>query len=386
MKKYKIGLLFPRSSLYPGIGFDITESFRAGLNHFGGDDIQIISESVGIGGVSDDVYEKAEKLLLNEQVDILVGYLDHFAAEKIDPLVTAANRIFIVMDPGACIPVSWAASPLRFHLTLDAAFGSRITGRMAGMNGAQKAAFVTSFYDGGYLNCSALIAGYNDKGGNVCYNYVAPFRFEEFDISPLREAIEQQQPDALLGQLSIDMGALFLKDYKNAGLAGKTKFFASPFLFEESFLDTLDFPFEGITGCTPWARNLDTEMNRMYRDTVTELGREPNCFGALAWDTAQFTALAVAALKVNNNNGKKAAGSLAGTVFDGTRGQMKLDDHTHYFAAPVYEARIVPSENGNSKLELGKAIPYCAEEWEAFTAAPINGVFSRWTNTYLCTL
>ncbi|XZF16416.1 ABC transporter substrate-binding protein [Chitinophagaceae bacterium MMS25-I14] len=386
MKKYKIGLLFPRSSLYPGIGFDVTESFRAGLNHFGADDVQVVNESIGIGGMGDDVYEKAEKMLLNENVDILVAYVDHFAAEKIEPLATAANRILIIMDPGASIPTSWNASPLRFHITLDAAFGSRVAGRIAGMAGAQNSIFATSFYDGGYLNCSALVNGYSQQGGNVHYNFVAPFRFEEFDIQPLKQAIETQQPDAILGQLSVDMGALFLKDYKEAGLADKTRFFASPFLFEETFLDSLSFPFEGITGCVPWSRELDNDMNRTYIKVMTEdYGREPNCFGALAWDTAQFAVNVIGALKMYGNNGKKAAEGLAGTAFEGTRGQTRLDGKTNYFTAPVYHATVVPAENGNSKLALSGEVAFREEEWEAFTSQPTTGVFSRWTNTYLCT-
>ena len=386
MKKYKIGLLFPRSSLYPGIGFDITESFRAGIGYSGAnEEIQVITDSIGIGGIGDDVYEKAEKMLLNEQVDVLIGFLDHFAAEKIQPLAEAANRIFIVMDPGASVPVNWAAAPSRFHLTLDAAFGSRISGRMASRKGMQHGIFATSFYDGGYLSCSALTNGFSEQGGSIIYNYVAPFRFEEFDIAPLKDAIERQQPDAVLGQFSVDMGALFLKDYKNAGLANKTAFFASPFLLEETFLDKLDFPFEGITGCVPWSRELDHEMNRVYINTMADHGREANCFGALAWDTALFTLHVIDALKANNNNSKKASEALAATEFESTRGQMKLDSKTNYLTAPVYHATIVPGENGNSKLSLSGEVDFREEEWETFTDQPTTGVFSRWTNTYLCT-
>jgi branched-chain amino acid transport system substrate-binding protein len=386
MKKYKIGLLFPRSSLYPGIGFDITESFRAAMGHHSAyEDVQIVTDSIGIGGISDDVYEKAEKMLLNENVDVLIGFLDHFAAEKIQPLIEAANRIFIVMDPGASVPVSWAAAPLRFHITLDAAFGSRISGRIAGMKGMQNGVFATSFYDGGYLSCSALVNGFSEQGGRIGYNYVAPFSFEEFDIAPLKNAIENQQPDAVLGQFSVDMGALFLKDYKNAGLADKTAFFASPFLLEETFLDKLDFPFEGITGCVPWSRELNHDMNRVYIDIMTDSGREANCFGALAWDTALFAQHVIDALKSNNNNSRKATEALVATAFEGTRGQMKLDNKTNYLTAPVYHATIVPGENGNSKLSLSGEVTFREEEWETFTDNPTTGVFSRWTNTYLCT-
>ena len=386
MGKLKIGLLFPRSSLYPGIGFDVTEGFRAALQYFDANEITLITDNVGIGGMGDDVYQKAEKMLLNDQVDILVAYIDHFAAEKVEPLMAAANRILIAIDPGASVPISWAAAPLTFHLTLDAAFGSRITGHMAGTDGSTNGAFLTSFYDGGYLSCSAMINGYNEQGGTVVYNYVAPFRFEEFDIAPLQAAMEALQPNVVLAQLSMDMGTLFLKEYAAAGLAAKARFFASPFLLEEVFLDTLAFPFEGITGCVPWARQLDNEMNSAFTKTITEdHGRQPNCFAALAWDAARFAMMVAEALRANNNNGKKAAAALKGAIFEGTRGPMQLDDHTNYFTTPLYHAAIVPKEDGQSQLQLGSPVADVAAQWQAFTTQPTIGVFSRWTNTYLCT-
>jgi branched-chain amino acid transport system substrate-binding protein len=383
MKKITVGLLYPRSSLYPGIGFDVVEAFRCGLKHFEADAIELVTQNIGIGGVGNEVSEKVERMLVEHNPDILVAFLDHFAAEKVEPLCKAANCILIVMETGGTIPVAWKSVPGRYHITLDAAFGSRLTGSMAG---GTSAALATSFYDGGYLSCNALTNGLTEHGGSICYNYVAPFRFEEFDIKPLQEAIETLKPEALLTQMSIDMGALFLSAYKDAGLAGSAKFLASPFLLEESFLDTLEFPFEGITGCVPWSRNLETSENKVFMQVISEeAGREASCFTALAWDTCRFVTLVAAAIREHKGNRNKVAEALKGTTMQSTRGLMELDDATNYFTAPLYYAELVPSASGSSMLRIKDEVPERDTAWKSFTSLPISGIFSRWTNTYLCT-
>ncbi|PSK91420.1 ABC transporter substrate-binding protein [Taibaiella chishuiensis] len=383
MKKITVGLLYPRSALYPGIGFDVTEAFRSALQHYDAQDIHLVTENVGIGGVGSEVLAKVEKMLIEQRPDILVAFVDHFAAEKIEPVCKAANCILIVMETGGTIPVSWKAVPGKYHITLDAAFGSRLTGHMAG---DASAAFATSFYDGGYLCCNAFTAGLADQGGNVCYNYVAPFRFEEFDIKPLQQAIETLEPGVLLAQMSIDMGALFLETYKAAGLAGKTKFLASPFLLEEQFLESLAFPFEGITGCVPWSINLDTPGNKEFTEAYTALsGRTPTCFAALAWDTCNFALQVAAAIRTYPGKRAQVLEALKGIALTSTRGTMVLDDETNYFTAPLYAAEVVSGENGNAALRTGAEIAGREAAWKTFTSEPVTGVFSRWTNTYLCT-
>lgn len=383
MKQTTIGLLFPSSSVYPGIGYDVMEGFRAALEHYECD-AKLVAESAGIGGIEKDVQKAAEKLLMQESADVLVGYVDHMAAEKLDAICNAANKILIVIEPGGVIPTSWTASPLRFHVTLDAALGSRAVGHLAGLEGMKKGIFATSFYDAGYLNCSAYVDAYASHGGEICYNFVAPFKHEEFDITHIVNAVSNVEADAILAQLSIETGKLFLEEYAKTDKAESVKFYASPFLMEESFLDTVRFPFAGIKGVVPWSRHLDNDTNKKFLETIAERGRTGNSFSALAWDAAQLAIKAISALREHNNNGQKAAQALVGTTIHGTRGTMQHDADTNYFPGPLYNAEVV-NEDGASKLELGAEITYGKELWETHKSKPIGDAHSRWVNTYLCT-
>lgn len=384
MKQTTIGLLFPRSSVYPGIGYDVVEGFKAAVEYYGSD-ANVITESAGIGGVDEDVYKVAERLLMQGGADILVAYIDHLAAEKIEPLCSAANKILVVIEPGAVIPTNWSASPLRFHLTLDSALGSRIVADIAGKDSAGKALFATSFYDGGYLNCSAMVDAYTATGGVVCYNYIAPFNHEEFDIRYIVNGIEETQADTVLAQLSIETGKLFMEEYGKTGLSNKVKFYSSPFFLEESFLNTVPFANTNIKGVVPWSKNLENETNAAFIKSMDDRGRDANCFSALAWDAAQFVLKALEELKENKFNGRKAAENLKGVEIQSTRGVLKHDADTNYFPGPFYSAEIVKGEDGFSKLAIGEEVADWREHWNTHKSKPTTDTFSRWVNTYLCT-
>ncbi len=349
MRTVTIGLLFPRSALYRSIGFDVSDAFKKGIAYYNqtGTDIRIATESVGVGADTKEIYKCAEKLLMQENADILVAYIDHYAASAVIGRHTALAA-------------------------LDA--------------GVDKTAFCTTYYDGGYHNCGALINEFLEGDGEVKYNCIVPFKFEEFDITPLEEAINAYNVNGVLAQLSIECGNVFLDQYAKAGLPKRIPhFYASPFTFEEQFLETLKFPFEGIKGYVPWARQLDNATNAAFLKTMDEeCNKQGNCFSALAWDTAQFVCKATAALLENKMNIMKAASALCDTEMDSTRGLMKLDNNTNYFIAPVYEAEIVRSDNGMSALKLGEE--HSIERvWAKHAGKPMEGINSRWLNTYLCT-
>ncbi len=46
----KIGLLLPRSTDHPAMGFDMLDGIRAGFAHLGIQDVQVVTDKIGFGG------------------------------------------------------------------------------------------------------------------------------------------------------------------------------------------------------------------------------------------------------------------------------------------------------------------------------------------------
>lgn len=386
MTEIKVGILLPRSSLYPMLGADLVNGIKAGLKQTGNVSIRLIYENIGFGGLEDEVYSKAEKLLLQEEVSMVIGYLDHTAAAKLDKLFEGHNKLLLVLDPGAHVPLEWAPSPHRFTISLQAALCSRLTGYLAAREGIARAAFATSFYEAGYLHCFSYQRGFEAGGGATQYHFVIPFRLEQFTIDPLKQAIEQIQPQAVLAQYSAEAGGLFLDGFAREGLHRQTKVYASPFMLEEQWLSSVPFPFEGICGTVSWTRRLSSAMNNIFLERMeNEFGKEGNIFSMLGWEAAHFATQAVEILAEHKGNVLKAGDRFRNISFQSPRGSLNVDPATHYMFSPVYKVSIEKDENtGKCCLGAAEEVFYPEHGLEEFVSDGPQGIFSKWTNTYLC--
>ena len=71
------GILLPRSNAHPEAGLDFMDGLRAFLKQKElKNQVQFFSEHAGYGAVETEVYEKVEKLLIIDDVDILLAYID----------------------------------------------------------------------------------------------------------------------------------------------------------------------------------------------------------------------------------------------------------------------------------------------------------------------
>lgn len=348
----------------------MVQGIRAGLEYFEAHSVRLIFENIGFGGDSGEVYAKAESLILNEKVRVIVAYLDATEGAKLDALCTAWRVILLVIDPGGHVPVNWNLSPWRCTVSLQGALGCRMTGRLAAEEGAETAAVATSFYEGGYLQNFSLVRGFESGGGRILSHVIVPYRLEDFNINPWAAATAAAPPDAMLGLFSAEAGEVFLKQYAALGL--RNRFYASPFMLEETWLATITWPVEGIRGYVPWLRKLDNPANRVFVKRLKDTsGAEANVFSMVGWEAAQFI--------VHYLN----TDSLHGVEIESPRGALIMHPASGHWIAPMYLVAVVQGDDGAPILRL-EASKDTVAEFETLAKEKIQGVFSKWLNTYLC--
>jgi len=385
MEEYKIGVLLPRSSLYPAIAIDLMDGLKNAFKTFDATDIKFCYENIGFGGIEATVYAKVEKLLLEENVSVVIAFMDHTEAFKLEHLFANLNKLLIVLDPGAHIPLSWETSPFCYTLSLQAALGSRLTGQLATAEGSRKPIFATSFYEGGYLQCFSYLKGIENGGGQVQSHFVVPFKREDFKIDPLHHALEQYKPDSMLAQFSAESGAFFLNEYINSGLYKELKLYSSPFMLEETWLSTISYPFDGIRGYVTWLTDLPSYSNKLFLERLEqETGKTGNIFSMFGWEAAQFIIQCRQILNRHNYKIRAAQQDLEYISFESPRGFIKMHAHTHHLIAPMYITEIISAENKKCKLKLIEEDVSILENFEKYINDKPEGVFSKWTNTYLC--
>jgi branched-chain amino acid transport system substrate-binding protein len=385
MEEYKIGVLLPRSSLYPMLSMDLISGLKNGFRSFGVTNVKFCYENIDFGGVEATVYSKVEKLLLEENVSMIIAFMDHTEAFKLEPLFRNINRLLIVLDPGGHIPLNWQTSPFCYTLSLQAALGSRLTGQLATTEGSMRPVFATSFYEGGYLQCFSYLKGLQNGGGAVQAHLVVPFQREDFKIDPLHQAFEMYKPDSILAQFSAESGAFFLNEYISSGLYKELKLYSSPFMLEETWLSTIPYPFDGIRGYVTWFKDLSCDSNTFFLNQIEEeTGTAGNIFSMFGWEAAQFIIQCKQILNTYGNKILPAQSELENIAFESPRGTVKMHAATHHLIAPMYITEIISTINKRCKLKLIEEDTAVAEKFEHYIADKPEGIFSKWTNTYLC--
>ena len=381
----KIGILYPRSNAHPGMMMDFMDGIKTALKQQQlNDHILPVSESTGLGGNEKEVYEKAEKLLVLEGVDLLVAYIDLRVLETLKPLLYASGKLVLAVNPGANYPQNWVPQPNIVNLTLQHSFLCWLTGKLAAPLNTTNAATATTFYDCGYLHTAAMVKNFIKGGSKITFNYVNNQRYDDaFDITQLTGYLSSdKETTSLLCVFDSLPSSLFYSLLNKYNEADNLHLFVSPMMLEQKALEKMPDGFKfSIDGYLPWHAELENNANRVFLDNYRQqTKRDGNIFSLLGWETGLILQEIFLHSNGNYTDGTELAGRLASGKINSPRGEMKLDPETNYFIAPVCKCSI--KQNSGTPMVEQMAVP--EKEWTSFVEDPTEGVSSGWTNTYLC--
>jgi branched-chain amino acid transport system substrate-binding protein len=370
----KIGLLLPRSGEYPSMSFDLNDGFRLGLIEAGISDIEIISDNSGFGNDLQSAHSKAEKLVMSDDVAIIVAYMTSLNAESLYEFSKISGKPILFLDAGMEI-FEAPKTQNCYHLTLQGLHGCYLTGIEAG-NTTKKIIAATSFYDGGYRGPYALFEGMKIKNSTPSGNFVSVFKPEEFSIDNLLSLIQESGGEAVTACFSMYLTELFMRELKTKGpLSTSLPFYCSPFMAEEMWLEKCDFPGGTFHTIVPWALDLDNPAQTAMKEALDKYkNKKANLFSLLGWEAAHVVAQIL----------KHGVASLDNWSFESPRGNVCFHPESHCSYAPLYNGFIEEAANGKSKLRTTNSIAISAEEHLNIFNWRIEGEYTRWRNNYFC--
>lgn len=380
----KIGILLPKSTYYATIGFDIFEGIKTKLQQIHGSEIKIITENIGFGADKQQCYRSAERLLLDENVDIIVAYIGHRTAQLLRPLFLAANKILVVLDSGANLPQEWSVCPNIVYLSLHNALGASLTAQLAVDKGHTVGGLVTGYYDGGYLHTYSISKSFEIAGGSIGFNHATGYKEEDFTMQPLMEHLENYPNAALLTLFSGDFIQWYFAKIKNSMLEKKASIFLSPFGLEESMLEDADFPGGNVQGIAAWSKKIENVENATFIKSLESVGKTPNLFSLLGWEAATFVSKILSLLEHNNNNIGNTISDLDSYSFESPRGNITFLAKYNYTVAPLYEVNMVANDTGNCAIEIVNTIENTSDAFEKLFGLDIGETNSAWYNSYVC--
>jgi branched-chain amino acid transport system substrate-binding protein len=387
----RTGILMPRSTLYPSLGLDILNGIKAYLKKQNlSDEVKLITDNIGFGVNEQEVYSKTEKMLLQEDVDIVVLCADTKITEMLQPLFTASNKILLAVNFGANFPDNWQPAPTTITHSLNFCLHARLTGKLAANENNKQAANVVSYFDGGYRQCYSMLQSHQENGGVPVFNHITAHKSAEFTLAPLADFLEQNTDvNTLLCLFAGDMAEMFYREVSSLQKKFNLNLYVSPMMLDESLKNTLgnEFSIENVKGYIPWHASLNNTANDIFKETIAAAGHSANYFSLIGWETAMLLNEILRQNNAVNTNATRVVKSLTETSFDSPRGWLKIDAATQYSYGPSYLATCPkdPAGKNNFEISIDKEAENIETEWAAFTNEKLPpGESSSWRNTYLC--
>lgn len=377
-----IGVLLPRSTDYPTMGIDLLDGLRIKLNCEGVSDVRFVPENIGFGEDKKEVYAKAEKLLLQDEADIIVAYLSPVNAALLHPLLDAAGKKLIVMDTGMNFP-SETPGANAVYVSLQGLHASYFSGKKAGEN-SDKVIMATSFYDGGYRGPWAYHRGVQDVGGAIVGNYVAHYKESEFTIAPFLEVVKNNTDISVAACFSTYLSSLFINSlHKQNGGSQQLNFHCSSFMFEEQIASSYALPAGKFYAYIPWLSGLDNPNNIIFTKEISERkSKKANIFHLLGWEAGIVAAHLLEQLQHSNASLKEL---LAGWSYESPRGKVTIHPDTHFAFSPLYYAEMTQTPEAGVNISILDKLEIDAAEHLRMMNDQPAGVTSGWFNHYLCT-
>jgi hypothetical protein len=375
-----IGILLPKSSTHPDIGYD----FYFGLKAYFADkpdfDPAIHTSNIGYGIDDDLMYSEAERMFLEKNIDTLVVFAEHPKVDKIFPLAAQFRRIILVVNPGAKYPVDWQAPDYVVFLTI----GEMLSAKLAAKNaisdlGISKGINATNIYDGGYGIGDGFYLGQESVDGEVLFTFVSKHLEDEFDTNPLMDFLKEIQDQILI--YSIFTGnilPLFLNTISsyNSHLILVSSAAMLHEIIDKEFQNSFSLPeIFAVTSLNPEWKN--TEFQPIHDFFKNDAKREVSPFSFLGWDAGEVLhQLALA----SGAEWHDKAQQLEKTTITGSRGAMKFHLKTGHFIGIQYKVQLRGKQLKVSKIDLEEVL----KEWEQFMVSRPHPPQVGWLNTYLC--
>ncbi|MDO6434219.1 ABC transporter substrate-binding protein [Flavitalea sp. BT771] len=381
-QQLKLGWLFPYSGIFTHLKKDLQQGLALGWGDGRGDIVLAPHPAFIQTGSLRDTEDALKKLLLYDEVDLVMGVVSTKVARSIIPLLEQRRTPLLLLNLGADIPTSDLQSPYLLYNSLHLWKSQWAIGRWAQKKYGGEPAINLSIYEAGYSLHETFKAGVAAAGAetvklNIVKNF-APLP----DVRPLIQYLIAQQPAHAHALLSGKEGELFLRLFNEQGLHSKIALTVNPFIVEDGLPS-------GITDGTAmhnaitWSRDLDTVANRQFVEGYqARFDEYPHAFTLLAYEAGLALAAAVQTIP-GKIDGASLANALENARPTGPRGKLSLSTRPLQTQMPVYirQSVIAPAadQHPNKIIEILTGI-----EWNAPSLITQQPFSSGWQNPYLC--
>lgn len=345
----KVGLLLPKTSVYASLGNEIEAGFMLALEEAGrtgeftvvGEDTEV-KPPVGLA--------KARKLVLEDEVDVIVGVVSSGVLGAVRDFVHGAEVPLIVANAGNDHATGKDCSPWIVRVSFSNAQINRPMGRWMAENGVKRAYTLAPDYAAGRQMIEAFTKSFTAAGGEIAGGEYTPFRKVK-DFGPYLTNAKASNPDAVFVFYAGGEAISFVKQYGSFGLAPEIRLFGSGFLTSPLYVKAEGDAAAGVTAALHYVPTIETPENRAFVDRFKAAhGRSPSEFAVQGYDAAK---LLMGAVDKGAEDRASIARLLPKVKYNGPRGPMEIDPATNNVVQNIYIYDTVKSSGELTQKIIG---------------------------------
>lgn len=326
--RVKVGVVVPQSGVYAPLGKDMSGAWDLWLERHGGKlgKYEVTTVVADEGETPQTGVPAIQKLLQNDQVDVVVGIVSSAIALGVKDLVTEAKKLLIVGNAGAGAITGAAKSPYIWRASFTNAQVSSVMGKhLAGLADAGPVYLIAPDYAAGTEVIRGFKSTFEAAGGKIAGEAKPAFGKTQ-DYQPFLAGIQGSGAKSAFCFFSGAEAVAFVKQYAQFGLSTQIPLYGSGFLTEGSVLAAQGDAAIGIQTTLHYSTELDNPANKDFLAAwKAKFNATPSVFSVQMWDAANALHRALTtATALDGDSLAKAMGSI-GTVDDSPRGPWSFD-------------------------------------------------------------
>ena len=342
--KVRVGLMLPYTGTFAQLGVAIENGFRMAINEQGGklggreiEYFKVDDESDPSKGI-----ENANKLVLRDKVDVLVGTVHSGVQMGIQKVARDTGVLSLIPNAGVHAATRSLCAPNVFRASFSNSQPTRALGKVMVDRGHKKAVWITWKYAAGDEAFEGFKEGYTAAGGTIVKELGLPFPQVEFQA--LLTEIAALKPDAVACFWAGGGAAKFIRDYAAAGLKDKIPLYGSGFL-TEGVLEAAGPAADGIITTMHYSDSLPTARNGQFRLNYAKTFKlQPDVYAVQGYDTGLLLIQGANAVKGDLSNKAALYKSMEGAVIDSPRGKWTMSP-SHNPIQDIYIRQVANKEN-----------------------------------------
>jgi branched-chain amino acid transport system substrate-binding protein len=344
----KVGFVSTLSGPSAALGVHMRDGFQLAVKELGG---KLGGQPTEVIVVDDELkpdvaVTKVKALLERDKVDIVAGVVFSNVMMAISKPVFEAETFLVSGNAGPSPLAGAACSPYFFSASYQNDQNHETMGAYAKSQGYKKVVLMTPNYQAGKDSMAGFKRGYQGEVVDEIFTQLG-----QLDFSAELAKIAAAGPDAVFTFMPGGMGVNLVKQWSQAGLAGKVPFL-SAFTVDETTLPATQDAALGLYSGAEWAPNLDTAENKAFVAAYEkEYGVVPSLYAAQGYEAAKLIdgALKTTGGKVSDKEAFRKA--LLAAPFKSIRGSFTFQPNG-FPKQDFYVVKAVKRADGKYQTEI----------------------------------